>query len=429
MKRILLIVLTAWIGTAAAFCVQNPLEFEDAVHRALEQNLQIRILKNSRDIARNRAHPGYAGLWPSLGISGNVNSQKSLSGQDPAEDRVTTGIYTLGLGYTLFDGLGNLYQFRNLKIQNELTGFETRNLIESTVLEVSRAYYSASLAYQQFKITEELIGISRERYQRAQNRSQIGRLGTVQLLSAKVDLATDRITLTKARYQWENARRYLNLLLDRPLDTVYEISSRVDVIGTYRLEELQRKGLVANAAYMAARTRIQKAETEEKIVQSGALPRLNLSASYSLSGLSPQLDLPLEGLSSNPMIGISMDIPVFNGWRRVIDQKNARIGVQNSRLAAEKEEKELRRRIREAYESLQNEKQVMDLEEEHLELARLNFDRTRELFNLGQVTTTQFREAQLNLFQARTNLMEARMTARIKEIELLYLSGQLIQVP
>ena len=66
------------------------------------------------------------------------------------------------------------------------------------------------------------------------------------------------------------------------------------------------------------------------------------------------------------------------------------------------------------------------LEEKNLESAELNFKRTQELFNLGQVTTTQFREAQLNLISARNNISSAKYTAKLLEIELMRLSGQLL---
>ena len=80
-----------------------------------------------------------------------------------------------------------------------------------------------------------------------------------------------------------------------------------------------------------------------------------------------------------------------------------------------------------AFESYKNSLQVMELQKRSVEAAQLNFKRTLELYNLGQVTTTQFREAQLNLIRSRYNLSTAKYSAMLKEIELLRLSGQLIK--
>lgn len=55
----------------------------------------------------------------------------------------------------------------------------------------------------------------------------------------------------------------------------------------------------------------------------------------------------------------------------------------------------------------------------------MNFDRTQELFQLGQVTTTQFREAQLNWIRAELRLINEKYTAKFAEVELYRLSGTL----
>jgi outer membrane protein len=86
----------------------------------------------------------------------------------------------------------------------------------------------------------------------------------------------------------------------------------------------------------------------------------------------------------------------------------------------------LQKEVISAYESYQNSLLVLDLEKKYLEAADLNFKRTRELYNLGQVTTTQFREAQLNLIRSRSNVSTAKFEAKINEIELLRLTGQLV---
>ena len=69
---------------------------------------------------------------------------------------------------------------------------------------------------------------------------------------------------------------------------------------------------------------------------------------------------------------------------------------------------------------------VLDLESSSLEAAKLNFKRTQELYHLGQVTTTQFREAQLNLIRAKSSMSWAKYEAKLNEIILMKLSGRLL---
>lgn len=78
-----------------------------------------------------------------------------------------------------------------------------------------------------------------------------------------------------------------------------------------------------------------------------------------------------------------------------------------------------------AYDTYHNFLQLLDLERRNLALARLNFARTRDALRLGQVTDTQFREAQLNLPQTEIRITEIRYQAKGAEVELYRLTGLL----
>jgi outer membrane protein TolC len=68
----------------------------------------------------------------------------------------------------------------------------------------------------------------------------------------------------------------------------------------------------------------------------------------------------------------------------------------------------------------------MNKEERNKETNKLNFQRTEELFNLGQLNGTQFREAQLNLVTSQANYSNARYLAKIAEIQLIRIAGLLL---
>ena len=63
-----------------------------------------------------------------------------------------------------------------------------------------------------------------------------------------------------------------------------------------------------------------------------------------------------------------------------------------------------------------------------METNQRNFTRTEELFKLGQVTSIEFRQAQINLLNAETALNNAKYDAKLFELELLQLSGELLNV-
>jgi len=57
-----------------------------------------------------------------------------------------------------------------------------------------------------------------------------------------------------------------------------------------------------------------------------------------------------------------------------------------------------------------------------------NFNRTPERYKLGQVTSIEFRQAQINLINSKTALNNAKFDAKLIEIQLLQLSGEILNV-
>jgi outer membrane protein len=302
---------------------------------------------------------------------------------------------------------------------------EARNAIEATLLQVSSSFYSAASAYENWQIAQELLSISEERLARAKKRSAYGQARTIDVLSAQVDYLADQVTVTQAKFLWDETRRSLNVLLNRKVQQEFTIDTTVEFRQNFDLEQLKSAALSSNAIYLAARERWVQSQYDLRIARSQFLPRLDFSGSYGYSQTSPRLHIGLNDAEPSLRIGATLSFNLFDGFQRKIQTQNAKIQQKNRELTWEETRLNLEKEVISAYESYQNSLLVLDLEKKYLEAAELNFKRTRELYNLGQVTTTQFREAQLNLIRSRSNVATAKYEAKIKEIELLRLTGQL----
>ncbi|MCB0846562.1 MAG: TolC family protein, partial [Bacteroidetes bacterium] len=116
----------------------------------------------------------------------------------------------------------------------------------------------------------------------------------------------------------------------------------------------------------------------------------------------------------------------FAGNQRKVLVQNAEINLLTSRHQQNEVLLELERDLSNAYYTFQSTLRQLDLDQKSLESAQENFDRTNDAFKLGQANSVQFREAQLNLLRVRNRINDLRFTAKLNEIEILRLSGQLI---
>ena len=405
---------------------QGVLTFKDAVAIALKQNLQIEIARNNAAIAKNNVHIGKADLLPEIGFSSSTTYQDGQATLGTSDSSTTTDI-KLQASYTLFDGLGNVYRYKKLQTDGRIGELEARDLIENVLMQVSEAYYSAAAALENLQIAQELLSISKERLDRSKKRSAYGRARTIDVLSARVDLKTDEVTLTHARFAWDEAKRKLNVLLNKNINHEFTVKTGVDFKRELDLETIKTEATSRNASFLATGERLNLSRYDLNIARSSYLPRLNLTSSYGFSQNSPGWHIGLNDPDKTFRIGATLSLNLFNGFKDIIKNRNARITLKNQELKIEQARLDLEKEVISAFESYKNSLQVLELEKQHLEAAELNFKRTQELYSLGQVTTTQFREAQLNLIRARSNLSGAKYDAKLREIELLRLSGQLVK--
>ncbi len=415
-----------FLGFAELGQAQKILTFEDAIARAMDVNYQIEIAQNNAAIARNNEHIGNAGLLPKFDISGATNSQGVTPAGGP-EDVTTTTSAQLQGSYTLFDGFGNIYRFKNLSLQKDIGEADARNLIETTLFSVSQAYFSAASSLENLRIAQELLAISRERLERARRRSAFGQAKTVDVLAAEVDFNADSVTVTRAQLVWDEARRDLNVLLN--YDVAHEFTVESDILFQDISSQhiLLESALQNNASFQSQRLATLQSQFQLKLTRAFQLPRLDLNASYGYNQTSPDFKLGLNDPNESWRIGASINVNLFDGFQTTIERQNAKLNVKNQKLREQQARLELERALVNAYEAYQNSRLVLQLEQENLAAAETNFTRTQELFDLGQVTTTQFREAQLNLIAAKSNISQAKYSSKLQEIYLLRLAGQLLQ--
>ena len=119
---------------------------------------------------------------------------------------------------------------------------------------------------------------------------------------------------------------------------------------------------------------------------------------------------------------------LFDGGTTITGIKNAKIAFQNQEIAKKQIQLEVERDIRNAWDSYTNALYVLQVQEKNLQTNQNNFNRTDERYKLGQVTSIEFRQAQLNLLNAELAKSQAKYNAKLAELQMLQVSGQLLNV-
>ena len=165
---------------------------------------------------------------------------------------------------------------------------------------------------------------------------------------------------------------------------------------------------------------LEQSGYDVKIATSTFAPTVSLQSGYGYSQTVADMEIALDDPQKSLTAGLSLNLNLFNGFQNSINRQNAKIRTKNEKLLLEKNKLELKTAVSNTYQAYKNSLYVLRVQQQNLEVAELNFQRTEELYRLGQATTTQFREAQLNLSRAKSNISTAKYDAKLNEVELIF---------
>ncbi|MFT7299490.1 MAG: outer membrane protein [Sphingobacteriales bacterium] len=414
---------------------QEILTQESALSLALENNYDIIIAKNNQKQAQNNASLMNSGYLPSVTASGNTglnNSANSFTLTDGTEASLDAATTTsLGgqanVNYVIFDGFGRYYNYQRLKETYSLSELQVRQLIENTMLQVFTQYFEVAKLSESAEIQETSLEVSAKRYKRAQLRQEYGQSTRLEMLNAQVDLQNDSVNYLNITQQLENAKRNLNLLLGRDVNLDFEVEK--DVMFDILLDpaSAEAQAIERNVQLEQAKKQLAISTLSMKSSKSGGLPKLSFNGGYNYNFTDYGFNPNFQNLtSSGPNAGLTLSWSLFDGGRTRTAVKNSKISIETGLIELKKIEQNVMRDVNNAYSQYKTARFVSETRERSLKTNQLNFARTNDLFEKGQITSIEFRQAQLNLQNAQKNYNEAKYNAKIAEMKVKQLVGELL---
>ncbi len=417
---------------------QENLSKNEAVNIALEHNYNIKVVNNNVKMAENNASIYNSGYLPTLSANGGANYSDKDNENEFQDGRVinqSTTSNTLnastGLNYLLFDGLGRRYNYKKLKELYNLSEIQAQQVIENTVLQLLTAYYEVARLTQNQVNQKTSLSISKDRLQREKYKYQYGQSTQLDMLNSEVDVNNDSINLLNINREVANSKRNLNLILGREIQKDFKVDTSVTYAIDLTLPNVLASAKKRNKILQQAEKNIELSNFDLKINRSGWYPTIGVNGGYSWNTLNTESDVANPfGLATNTskgfQTGLTLSWNIFDGGKTKTRVQNAKIALDNNQIVKEQVEQELERNVSNAWETYQNALFVLQAEKKNMETNKRNFERSSEQFKLGQIISVEFRVAQINYLNSVTNFNKAKYLAKIAELNLLQLSGQLL---
>lgn len=411
---------------------------DQAMAQMLSENFGIQMAQNEKLQAENNASVLNSGYLPGVavtsGASYDLQDQEvtfrdgSLNVVDGAETKRLNA--ALNINYTIFDGMGRYYNYQRLKQAEKLSGLQVRATVESTLLQLFTVYFELARLTENQTVLKQVLDNTQDRLTRANYGFDYGQNTKLDVLNAEVDMVNDSIALNNNAQQLANTRRDLAVLLNDDLNKIFTVDTSVTFLDELSLANMQNQASTENVRVLIAESNKQLSVFGVKFQRSLELPRLGLTGAYGWNeGIFPATGFATKNISSGFSAGLQLSWNIFDGGSNRTAFKNSRINLENQELALEEIKAQVQRDVANAYGDFLNRKRALELLDRSIITAQNNYDRSVDRYRLGQLTSLELRQAQINLLNAKMNANMAKYQAKLSELTYLQACGQLLNVP
>ncbi|MGL3000397.1 TolC family protein [Flavobacterium sp. RSSB_23] len=423
-----LLLLGSVLGNA-----QEVLTIKDAVAIALDNNFEIKIANNNLNIDKVNMSEGNAGMLPSVTASVVDNNRIQNSSQTLQTGQVNSLKnaknnslnYGVSLDWTIFDGLRMFARYDQLKKLQQLGETRLKQTILIKIAEVNATYFDLVQQQQQLMAIDSTLLISTQRLQLAENRFKIGKASKLEVLNAQVDLNTDKVTLLRQQELFANTKIKLNQILARDPKTAFKILDEIKVDNTLLLPTLIELAKQQNPQLQTQIIAKNVSELQLKQVKAARYPVVSLNTGYNFQNTESSLGFTRESSARGLNYGFSATLNVFDGFAQNRNEKIAKLELENTKLAIEQQSQLLESQLSTFYQTYLTNLELINLEQNNEAIAKQNLAITIDKLKIGTITTIEFRAAQLNYVNARVRNSNAQYQAKLSEIALKELAGNI----
>ena len=435
MKKVLNILFVLFL-IALNVTAQEELTISSAIKKTLENNLDIEVSENFKRIAKNNSSILNNSYLPNIQLGSEINTNiQSIEIETPSgisgtldDTQTDNSSAVLSIDYNIIDASGRKYNYKKSKELYSKSNLEVQEIIENTILQLFTVFFEVGRLSEEKEILKNSLDISKRRYERRLLEFEYGQTNNLEVLNAEVDVNSDSINLLNTSKKLFNTRSDLNLIMNVDLEREFNINTNIDFLAQDEINRIFSNDIKNNTRLLIIEKDNIISNLERKIAKSSYLPTLGLIGSY---GWNESInDNPYafynKSISDGFSAGINIRWDIFRGGKKIIANKNVKIGQENSELTKKKTVLELKKELRNAYQTHLNNLFILEVQRKNLSTNKNNFDRNIERYKIGQVSSIEFRRAQLNLLNAELSESSAKYQAKISEAYFLKISGEII---
>ncbi|MGF1925394.1 MAG: TolC family protein, partial [Bacteroidia bacterium] len=329
-------------GFSQLLHAQEVITIQQAIDKTLTNNLQVTQAQLSERLSDENLKQAKLAVYPSL--NGGIN-QNMRWGRNEG----VTGLFentqqynlspNISSGVDVFGGFSKINQIKQNKVLLDAGKTNTEKVKNDLILQVITSYLQILYNKDFLRAAEQQLAVAKQTSYQQQQLLDEGNKTLADLSQAKAQVALAELDVTNASNALSISYLTLAQLMNVPSSTVFEV--QLPVVNSFTApstavnpEEIFRSALTTFPDIKLAEFNTAASKVGIAVAKGSLYPRLSLNGSYSTSYFySYNSTLPSQSLreqfNSNlgKGIGLSLQIPIFNGLQAKSGVTRARINL------------------------------------------------------------------------------------------------------
>ncbi|MPQ45440.1 TolC family protein [Marinifilum sp. N1E240] len=434
MKKTLftLVVIALTLTTLTA---QEKWNLEKCINYAKEHNIDLQLRKLDAEVQTNNTKQSKFNLLPNLnGSTGyNFNYGRSLAPDNTyISQNSKTGSLNLSSSVTLFEGFQKYNTIKRNELDLKASLQDVEKAKEDLALNITSSYLNILFNKELLQVAQEKLKVTKLQIKRTEVLVEAGTLPKGTLMEQTAQAAREELEVVNTSNSLDLALLDLVQLLDLENPAVFDIETpELPVLNATRSmvdpESVFINALEFRPEMKAAKFRLQSSEKGLIIAKGQRAPSLSMSGYWGSSYSDRQSETDGFDEFGQPNIirhemklrdqlklferksfGFNLNIPIFNGGTVNRNISNAKININRYKLNMENSKNILRKEIQQAHANARAAMNKYFSSETAVSSTEEAFRYTEEKFNLGLVNSVDYNQEKNNLFEAKSNLLQAK---------------------
>ena len=423
---------------------QQVITIQQAVDNTLNNNLTIKQAQFSAAITQENLTQSKYALYPNLNASVSPNLTFGR-GLDQTTFQVTnqTSLYTSGnlsTNVDLFQGFSKINQIRQNKLLLQADQTNVDKIQNDLILNVVTAYLQVLYNTDLERASKEQLDIANKTLIRENALLDAGNKTLADVSQAKSQVATAELNLTNAQNALSISYLTLGQLMEMQPNQRFVVQAPlIDNVkaasSTANAEEIYNNALnifpdikLANLRSLAAKQAIAVAKgAYSPSLSLGAGLNTSYSYQFDYAGVFPQSSFADQiNQRLGQSIGMSLQIPIFNGFTARSSVRRAKITYQNTLTSEQLAKNNLNKVIFQATTDLKAAESRYSSTQNAFDAQKDAFYVVEQRYNVGLVNSLDYSTAQTNRNKAEIDFIQAKydLLFRAKVID-YYLGKQI----